>query len=704
MLALTGGLLLVGVPLWIAGKIYTSGNPVDSAAVFGGYLAAAGIALPLLVELIKWWWNNRAAVGSSASTATQMVAAIERLAENMQQTWRREADARRLRIPAPARVRWQWGSSQVTPPRAELVTAPEAGTGPHPLHSPSSSNFGMLLDDGVVTRLRDEVYTQLPYGRLVLIGGPGAGKTSAMILLLLAVLDSRCPPEAQAADMPVPVWLTLGGWEPATQTLHHWVKTTMYRDHPYLHAAEYGQDVVGDLLRTGRVTLFLDGLDEMAADAQSKALQRIDYEGVGLRVVLSSRRDEYIGAYAKGHLHSTAVIEIQPVDPAAAHNYLLQNQVGSQRASWDEVGNHLEANPASVAACSLNNPLTLSLARDAYEYHDPLELIDSVRFPTVAAFRAHLIERILIIAYPDESQRARDTRWLAWIAHHMGSNRDLGWWEIPTWISKRRRYAAVGTVAGFLAICGFVLGLVAPQDPASTNMLLNGMRGGVGLSLLPTLMFGYFVSHLVKKLRDAMRPRWPRPREIFRILISTCGLGLVAGLMMGFSFGFRQGVTIGAGAGIFFGVAVLPIVFLLNLKRLWEVPFGVVATTPSTEYRHNRRASTVFALGAGLMSGLYVGPLLFGVYNFAAGFVAGILLGLFVSAQFGLRNPAPLVILAQFVLALTRAGRISFARLLDDAHKRQILRQAGAVYQFRHSELQKYLAKFYREGPAGSID
>ena len=42
-----------------------------------------------------------------------------------------------------------------------------------------------------MTRLHDEVYARLPHGRLALTGGPGAGKTGPMILLLLAALDWR---------------------------------------------------------------------------------------------------------------------------------------------------------------------------------------------------------------------------------------------------------------------------------------------------------------------------------------------------------------------------------------------------------------------------------------------------------------------------------------------------------------------------------
>lgn len=58
-------------------------------------------------------------------------------------------------------------------------------------------------------------------------------------------------------------------------------------------------------------------------------------------------------------------------------------------------------------------------------------LTDPASFPTVDAVRGHLIDQVLITAYPDENQRAHATRWLAWIAHHMGTSRDLPWWESP---------------------------------------------------------------------------------------------------------------------------------------------------------------------------------------------------------------------------------------------------------------------------------
>ena len=83
------------------------------------------------------------------------------------------------------RVRWRWAADDIALPRQELTAAPLLPTDPGPLPSGADDlpRAGQVLNSGLVTRLHDEVYARLHHGRLVLIGGPGAGKTGAMILL-----------------------------------------------------------------------------------------------------------------------------------------------------------------------------------------------------------------------------------------------------------------------------------------------------------------------------------------------------------------------------------------------------------------------------------------------------------------------------------------------------------------------------------------
>ena len=698
--ALIAMAVVVAAAVGVIWRIHSSKHPVDTATVYAGYLAPVAIAVTLLMALGAWWWKRWGA-GAQVSTPAQAAAAADRLAEVMAARWRLEATGRRIVTPAPATVRWRWAADEVTAPRLEVATPPAAGTGPPAL--PDLRGPGEPLGSGVVTRLHDEIYGRLPHGRLVLLGGPGAGKTGAMILLLLAALDRRASlADDQRARMPVPVWLTLGGWNPATTPLQEWAAATMNRDYPALRAPDYGPDAARELLRAGRVALFLDGLDEMPEGVRGQALKRVDEEASGLRVVVTSRPDEYRRALHVGRPDNTAVIELRPIRPAAAAAYLLHGQAGPNRQRWEQVGAYLTQNPDSVAARALDNPLTLSLARDTYASHNPFALTKPGRFPTVDAIRKHLIDQVLMTAYPGERQREHATQWLAWIAHHMGTNRNLAWWDIPTWIPQWRLRLTRG-----LAL-GLPVGLTVGLTFGLTFGLRAGLRAGLAFGLVTGLgaELGAGVG-LWREPRTIFFPqRPPRPHDLGRILVSGSRVGLAFGLVTGLVTGLGTGLffaligfgpstvlflgpVTGLGTGLFF-------VFMIGLFNLWTTP---IANSPSATavgtYRAARRISVLFWLGLGfflvlvlvLGTGLGSMPLVFGL---------GCALAVAAIPQ------VPLVKFTELVLACQGRGKVHFGRLLEDAFDRQVLRQAGTVYQFRHATLQDHLAAMYYQLPTTS--
>ena len=64
------------------------------------------------------------------------------------------------------------------------------------------------------------------------------------------------------------------------------------------------------------------------------------------------------------------------------------------------------------------------------------------------------------------------------------------------------------------------------------------------------------------------------------------------------------------------------------------------------------------------------------------------------------RGQVPIVRLTELVLTCQGRGRVHVLRLMKDAFDRQVLRQAGTVYQFRHAALQDRLAgTCYQEAP-----
>ncbi len=79
----------------------------------------------------------------------------------------------------------------------------------------------------------------------------------------------------------------------------------------------------------------------------------------------------------------------------------------------------------------------------------------------------------------------------------------------------------------------------------------------------------------------------------------------------------------------------------------------------------------------------------------------GIASGLVVGLTFGLYHAAsPEFRIIASWLALQRKAPWRFKRFLEDAHRRTVLRQSGATYQFRHVQLQLRLAaRFTADGP-----
>lgn len=673
-------LVAAAVVVW---RIHGSRAPANAAGVYSGDAAAVGIAVTLLLSLGAWWQKGRAPSGAGAPG--QLAAAAARLAEATADRWQEEAVRRRIVTPAPVTVRWHWASAELAAPRHEVAMRPVPGAGPPPL--PGGSDSDELLESGVVTRLFREVYVRLPHGRLVLLGAAGSGKTGSMILLLLAALGHRTGADGEPqAQLPVPVWLTLGGWNVLTESLDEWAAAAMYRDYPFLRAPDFGADAAGELLRVGLVTLFLDGLDELPDDLRSAALRRVD-EARGLRIVLSSRPAEFQHALLEGRLDNAAVLELRPVRPAAAAAYLLHGQSGPLRGQWERVGTYLRGHPGAVAAQALDNPLTLSLARDAYAALDPAVLIEPGRFPTVAAFREHLIDQLLISAYPDESQRTRVVSRLAWAARHMGANRDLPWWDIPTWIPGWQVQVTRALGFGLIGALGF--GVSSGLNSSDIGFLPAALVGALWGGISCGLAFGLAVG-LVGRLAGEPHTfafRRPRRAELGPVL----GFGLsgmlgfgVLGWLTAWSESGAGGLPAaqlveGVGGGLFFGLSIGALV--LWSTRTARLP----SATPVVTYRSDRRTAGILALisgfGIGLIVGLGAGPVTGVALGVSAALIAWLALG-----------QVPLVKLTEVILGCHGHGQWRFLALLEDARDRQILRQAGAVYQFRHAALQDRLA------------
>jgi hypothetical protein len=118
---------------------------------------------------------------------------------------------------------------------------------------------------------------------------------------------------------------------------------------------------------------------------------------------------------------------------------------------------------------------------------------------------------------------------------------------------------------------------------------------------------------------------------------------------------------------------------MFGLVNVWSRPLETLTvTSPAQVYRSDRSRIIVVGLVVEVVGGL--------VGGLAVGFVDGLAVGL----VFGLGSAADLHVMG--LTWLLRGKRVRFVPLLQAAAERQVLRQVGAVCQFRHAALQDLLA------------
>jgi hypothetical protein len=207
-----------------------------------------------------------------------------------------------------------------------------------------------------------------------------------------------------------------------------------------------------------------------------------------------------------------------------------------------------------------------------------------------------------------------------------------------------------------------------------------------------------------------MGPRWEFDQLSFGI-VGGLAFGLIVGLVFGLIFGFLGGylwmfvVAFGLALGLAGALANgLGFRFWVRL-RVWLFSAATrlsIMGSPGSVLARDRSTLLVTMLGIVPAVVLGLGPVVVAVsghggtskVELAAGLAFGLATGLTLAVLFGLYRTAwGWFAIARWWLALRRCLPWRLMRFLADAHEqRGVLRQVGAVYEFRHVELQHHLA------------
>jgi len=250
--------------------------------------------------------------------------------------------------------------------------------------------------------------------------------------------------------------------------------------------------------------------------------------------------------------------------------------------------------------------------------------------------------------------------------------------------------ATTDFLGGFIGVLigAFVGGYLAAVGLGLPAGLVNGLGVGVAVALV--------VDRIGRHKPSRTLPRWDK------------GVGIAGGSVIGLGIGLTVWREVGLAYGIGFGVL---------LAVLAAAPFGLrhedddlrFVPSPGQSLARDAKAFQITALSAGLAAGAagFLGGSMTSIFEVHAqadlrvvigdGLGIGVASGLIVGLTFGFYHAAsPEFRIASLWLAILGKAPWRLVRFLDQAHRKTVLRQSGAAYQFRHIKLQERLASQFQ--------
>ncbi|WP_040875178.1 NACHT domain-containing protein [Streptomyces purpureus] len=699
---MVGTAAVVGATVWVASHLKAGQSATDVATLVGVPIGLTGLVVALIsLRATLATLGQPADAAAAARSAATTLAGQIRAAEAEQ--WKRlvGGEVERINLHYSLHANADPAAALAPTPAGRLYTKPDGAAGA-PL--PDITAF----------------YRGTRPARLVVTGAPGAGKTVLALELILGLLKSRADTD------PVPVRLSLAEWDThALPRLKDFVA-----DH-LVHALDWHPKRARQLIDHGMVLPVLDGLDEMdttlshagtalldadghplpdpAAPRARAALDRLNaYQDATDRgpLVVTCRSAHYDALPEEDRLRTAAEIRVDAVGREDAAAYLERRSAGSAR--WRPLLRHLRTDPAGTLAQSLSTPWRLSLTAVVYRRHgDPGELLQHA---TPADLDDHLLARLIPAATdlapnPRGYTAQRVHRWLAHLnkatlpdpatagpGAAMGTDLVLH----RLWpLEGRRDVRIMDGLMTMLVLMGPMLALRIALTPDTFWHLTMDIK--IPHLATRVLVFTALAAFAVAWGRSGPATESPR-RTSWKRLRTAEGLGQVL-----------IGLLVGAAGGAFVGVLSVLADALngdLELSLRTTLLVGIVPGTvcgallalgaelsqsPSemSGPRDLIRDDTRNALAVALPYGVGLGVLSTAFHGAAVGVCLGAaaLVGLALAVGAASRRYAVFLFCAAPRLPL-RLGEF-----MDWACEAGLLRLSGPAYQFRHRELQAWLAR-----------
>ncbi|MEU8205449.1 NACHT domain-containing protein [Streptosporangium sp. NPDC049046] len=576
------------------------------------------------------------------------------------------------------------------------------------LRSSLTRNITGAATKGSLGRIVDYFCGFTP-SRLVITGDPGSGKTVLVIELILALLKGR------ADNAPVPVRLSAAALDtsrPPETAVREWLIGHLIQTY------QVPKSSARALVAARMVLPVIDGLDEMdtakdpsyaSRGAQTVRACNAYLDGAAKASMVLTCRSRQYQALEKSHewVREAAHVELRPVGLPKARAFLSERVSDDSR--WQSVLTAMRRGGNRPLAAALSTPWRLTLAAMVYDQRDP-ETGAYLRDPgeltmatldTQHKIRDHLLS-LLIPAVTTVNRSPYSAhhvhRWLSSLARYLNANtptesrpiRMVGGRPLSAYdLALHELWPLAGVrlpralTAIFSALPSFALGIYV-YSTSSPRPEITKISVSICFMLIQFCITWTFFWPSTYKIR---LPSLLTPTGRLRVTLGIA-LGLIGGLASAVLYKATgdalNWLTLTLGSGLGGGLSV-----------------GLIAGLMARDYSPTRPHKVAgSSIVAGLASGLAIGLMLLLIIlptgkhedlttTLAVGLFAGLTLG-FLRGLAGWRYVA--------LLLCTRRWNTEWLpwRLgifLDRCYKMGLIRIAGSAYQFRHRELQEYLAR-----------
>jgi hypothetical protein len=534
----------------------------------------------------------------------------------------------------------------------------------------------------VVTYFRD-----LEPQRLIVTGAPGSGKTVAAIELALGLL-AEPDPEA------VPVRMSATSLDP-DRPVTDWLVARL-REQYRLSTKE-----ARALVQSRAVLPVIDGLDEMSektkpdyASAQARVLRacNVYLQGATKSALIITCRQEQYAALAEAceNLAESAHVELKSVGLTAAKEFIDRRVRDEKR--WQPIIKVLRRGANQELADALSTPWRLAMATTIYEQRDP-RTGDYLREPSELAapeldseakIREHLLDRYIPAAVAGGEYDEQRTRlWLTTLARYLNgaplSSTDVMLDEL--WPLGGRTRTRLVALAPLVILCG--LGAALDYD---------GQRWTPAIIAIAATLCVFGPRRWPQTIRlDFSRVRHiAHSRKVRRNLVAWIAISIL------FALGFRllDNAMFDTPLAVVWGLFLVWVTIMVSLISV-RVPTMSRARPADRVQFGFVLVATISVMIPGIFAGIEKGSQ-FTLDNLGSLVALNVNLAfgaaLLISLAFAPRSAMYLALLVCTRRWTEHPLPWRLNRFLSWSSDVGLMRTAGSCYQFRHKELQDYLA------------